>query len=418
MMQGKSPLTEIFSSEWVRWVGFRLLKSKKSSSFLSLITLLSILGITVGVTAMIVVLSVMDGFEDQLKSRLMSTQLHVLVKHPEGIVSANESEFQELRETLSSDSRVENAFGVLATEAILRHAGRVKGVVLKGIANEQMAELHQNQIVEKIESSDEIKLPLVYVGQELAYTMHLIPGDILTFISPTETEGPMSQIPRLKRFVLGGVYRSGLPEQELQVLYTGIKKVQSFIRKRNVVSQWEIAVQDFDQAPAVANQIRSVIPNLRVRDWIQMNANLFASLKLERVSMFIAMIFIVIVASFNIVTTLTMMVLEKKKDISILRAMGARPESVGAIFLSEGVFIGLIGVGSGLILSLIICTILGSSDLIALPDIYYDRTLPVSFKGLYYFGVSSAALSVVFLACLYPSRRASKLDPIQGIRIG
>ena len=188
------------------------------------------------------------------------------------------------------------------------------------------------------------------MGQELAYEMGLIPGDQVTLISPTETEGPLDSVPRLKKYFIEGVYHSGLPDQELHTVFAADSAVRSFLRRADVMSEWEIAVKDFDQAPALASKIRELAPQFRVQDWAQLNSHLFASLKLERVAMFVILAFIVIVASFNIVTTLTLMVLEKKREISILKAMGARHGQVAAIFLAEGMLIGGIGVGGGIAL--------------------------------------------------------------------
>jgi lipoprotein-releasing system permease protein len=218
--------------------------------------------------------------------------------------------------------------------------------------------------------------------------------------------------------VVEGIYRSGVPEQELHTIFATEGAVSSFLRKAKVVSQWEITVKDFDRAPDVANEIRSIAPQFKVQDWVQLNSDLFWSLKLERISMFVILAFIVIVASFNIVTTLTLMVLEKKREISILRAMGAREGAVAAIFLAEGLLIGASGIAGGLGLGFVICLVLRKYDFIQLPDVFYDRTLPVTFDARYYMGVGFCAIVIVLVACLYPSRRAARLDPLEGIRFG
>jgi lipoprotein-releasing system permease protein len=267
-------------------------------------------------------------------------------------------------------------------------------------------------------SGETTRLPGVFVGQELAYELGVIPGDQVTFISPTETEGPMAAVPRLKRYVIEGVYHSGLPEQELHTVFAAEGAVRSFLRRTDAVSQWEVSVRDFDQAPRVARGIRALAPEFKVQDWIELNAHLFASLRLERVSMFVILAFIIVVASFNIVTTLTLMVLEKKRDISILKAMGARHGQVAAVFLAEGILIGAVGVGGGIALGGMLCATLRHYEFIQLPDIYYDRNLPVTFNPAYYGLVAVCAVLIVLAACLYPSKRAAKLNPLDGIRFG
>ncbi len=422
----------LWQSPWTSWVGFRYLKSKKNSRFLSFITLLSVLGVAVGVTAMIVVLSVMDGFESELKKRLMSSDLHVLVTptaqvpgFDQGFVPKSALDPAKIEQFVKDHPEVESFWPMLSTEAILKSGRKVTGVVFKGVTEDRMNRL-KAQVVESADrqvlvtrdGAESSRLLGIFVGQELAYEMGLIPGDQVTFISPTETEGPLEAVPRLKRYVVEGVYHSGLPEQELHTVYAPESAVRSFLRRQDAVTQWEVIVKDFDRAASVGKGIREMATGFRVQDWMQLNSHLFASLRLERVSMFIILAFIIVVASFNIVTTLTLMVLEKKRDISILKAMGARHGQVAAIFLAEGILIGGLGVSGGILLGGVLCSILKRYPFIELPDIYYDRTLPVTFDPRYYVLVAVAAVLIVLAACLYPSRRAARINPLDGIRFG
>jgi lipoprotein-releasing system permease protein len=427
-----SSIRNIWEAPWTLWIGLRYLKSKKNSKFLSLITLLSILGVAVGVTAMIVVLSVMDGFEAELKKRLMSSDLHILVTptqetagYSEGFVPKNTLDLTGIPEQLKKMPEISQFWPIVQTEAILRSGRKVAGVVVKGITDERIERLH-TQFVEEAEpqmmvekqGSDLIHLPGIFVGQELAYELGIIPGDQVTLISPTETEGPLEAVPRLKRYVVQAIYRGGTPEQELHTIFASDAAVRSFLRKADILSSWEVTVKDFDHAPEIAEKLRALAPNLKVQDWIQLNSHLFASLRLERFAMSVILAFIIVVASFNIVTTLTLMVLEKRKEISILKTMGARNDHIAAMFLSEGLLIGALGVGGGLVFAFVICCLLRRYEFIALPDIYYDRTLPVTFQPLYYFGVAGCAVVIVLIACLYPSKRAAMLNPLEGIRFG
>jgi len=426
-------LRHLWSSPWTAWVGFRYLKSKKNSKFLSFITLLSVLGVGLGVTSMVVVLSVMDGFQAELKKRLMSSDLHILITPTKqvsdfnaGFVPKDALEQTGASELIKSEPDVVSFWPIISTEAILKSGKKVTGVVIKGVTDERLAKL-KTQMVESAnsklstqEDSQENggRLQGIFIGQELAYEMSLIPGDRVTLISPTETEGPLDSVPRLRKYYVEGVYHSGLPDQELHTVFATDGAVRSFLRRANVMSEWEISVKDFDQAPALADRIRTLAPQFRVQDWAQLNSHLFASLKLERVAMFVILAFIVIVASFNIVTTLTLMVLEKKREISILKAMGARNGQVAAIFLAEGMLIGGIGVGGGLTLGFVVCVLLKRYEFIALPDVYYDRTLPVTFDPRYYALVGGVAIIIVLVACMYPSKRAAALNPLDGIRFG
>ena len=363
----------------------------------------------------------------------MSSDLHVLVEPTEstpgyqrGFVPSSTLSAAQIS-TLVTDSQQQiiGFWPVVSTEVILRSGRKVTGMVVKGVTNDRMERLRQ-QITESADpqlmthptADDRPTLAGILLGQELAYEMGLIPGDEVTLVSPTETEGPFDNIPRLKKYVLEGIYHSGLPEQELHTAFAREDDVRSFLRKSQVVSHWEITVKDFNRAPEVAAHIRELYPHLKVQDWIQLNSHLFASLRLERFSMFIILAFIIIVASFNIVTTLTLMVLEKKREISIFKAMGARNGQVAAIFLAEGLFIGTLGVGGGAAFGFLVCSLLRRYEFITLPDIYYDRTLPVTFDPRYYVLVSLAGLVIVLIACIYPSKRAAKLHPLDGIRFG
>jgi lipoprotein-releasing system permease protein len=185
-----------------------------------------------------------------------------------------------------------------------------------------------------------------------------------------------------------------------------------------VVSQWEIVLKNFDQAEAMKAKLARDAGEFKVEDWMDLNAHLFASLRLERLAMFVSLVFIVIVASFNIVTTLTLMVLEKKREISILKAMGARDPEIGAVFLAEGLLIGGVGTGLGMTLGFSICFALRRWQFIQLPDVYFDRTLPVSFLPQYYALIAVSALAIVLCASVYPSLRAARTDPLRGIRFG
>jgi lipoprotein-releasing system permease protein len=416
---------------WTGWIAFRFLRSKKSTKFLSFITLLSLVGVAIGVTAMIVVLSVMDGFEGELKARLISTDLHILVTPTEetstfqnGLVSENSFKTTMAYESLKEDPRVESIWPMIATEAIVKHGRRVVGAQIKGIDESRLnrlkksvVEMAEERLMIEHDGPRSTRLPDLYVGQELAYQMGIIPGDRVTLVSPSQSDGPGASVPRVKRFAIAGVYHAGGPDQELHVLFAKDSAVRSFLRKAEVVSQWEITTKKFEDASFVAEDVKRLAPQFRTRDWIELNAQIFASLRLERIAMFLILAVIVIVASFNIVTTLTMMVIEKKREISILRAMGATSKDVGRIFLTEGIIIGGAGVLIGVVVAFIICVLLKNYEFIQLPDVYYDPHLPVNFVPAYYILVSVSAFLIVLGACLYPSRRASQVSPIEGIRL-
>ena len=425
-------LTTVFRKPWTIWIGLRYLRSKRSSRFLGMITWISILGVLIGVTAMIVVLSVMDGFEGQLKQRLFSSDVHVLIQPTKQLPEFSEGRVPSghlpeiWRTRFQKENHLIKAFWpVLSTESILKSSRTISGVVVKGVETEQaqaikmkFVETAEPQLLVKHEGVETIRLPTVWVGQELANEMGLIPGDEVTLISPTETEGPLSSVPRVKKFIIEAIYRSGYVDQELHTVFTPIQNVKSFLRIQDGISAWELTLNDPEVASDLSKTLKRELAGYKIQDWIEMNGHLFASLKLERLSMFIILVFIVIVASFNIVSILSLLVLEKKKEISILKSLGAENADVAAIFLSQGLLIGGFGVLMGLGLGGVLCLILRRYEIIELPDIYYDRTLPVTFNPSYYFWVSVSAFAIVIIASLYPSQKAGKLTPMEGIRLG
>ncbi len=388
---------------------------------------MSVLGVALGVTSMIVVLSVMDGFEAELKKRLMASDVHILITptaqmadFDAGFVPRSAVEEKDLTAKSGWAQEIDQFYPVVSTEAILKIRKQVAGVVLKGVSEGRLAlvrsQVHEGGQIQAPQTGTE--LAHVLVGQELAYELGLSAGETVTLISPTETEGPGSTVPRLKRYQIEGIYESGIPEQELHEVFTSPEAVQSFLRHSGVATSWEMTVKHFDKAPMVAESLKKLLPEFKVQDWIDLNSHLFHSLRLERASMSIILAFIIIVASFNIVTTLTLMVLEKKKEISILKAMGARDGEISAIFIAEGLLIGGVGIVGGMLSGFLICVVLRKYPIIQLPEVFYDRTLPVTFDSGYYIGVGVSAVLIVLAACLYPGRRAARIQPIEGIRFG
>ncbi|MBU6154950.1 MAG: ABC transporter permease [Bdellovibrionales bacterium] len=415
---------------WILFIARRYLKSKRNTEFLSLSSLLSMGGIGLGVAAIIIVLSVMSGFEKQLKQKLVSSDLHVLIT-PEHSFPGFESGWVPKAgmtalpalASMASSSEVELMSYQLSTEVVIRNGNKVSGILIKGVEAEKLNRIKKTVIEEALpqmlvdrDGPSAVRYPGIFVGKELAYEMGLIPGDFVTVISPSQMDGPFNNIPRIKRFVVEGIYHFGVPEQESHVAYTAINQVESFLRKKGVVSEIEIALQDSSKSASFVSRFRSELSDLKARDWNDLNANLFASMRLERLAMFLILLFTVIISSLNIVSTLTLLVQEKIKEISILKTMGATPKSIRGIFVWKGILIGGSGVFFGTLGALGICLLLKRYQFISLPDVYYDRTLPVTFDATYYLGVPLVSFFIVCLASYFPARGAAKLTPLEGIR--
>jgi lipoprotein-releasing system permease protein len=415
---------------WVLFVARRYLKSKRNTEFLSLSSLLSMGGIGLGVAAIIIVLSVMSGFEKQLREKLVTSDLHVLIT-PEHSFPGFESGWVPKAgmnalpalAAISSSPEVDLMSYQLSTEVVIRNGNKVSGILIKGVESEKFSRVKKSLVEEALpqmlvdrEGPNAIRYPGIFVGKELAYEMGLIPGDFVTVISPSQMDGPFNNIPRLKRFVVEGIYHFGVPEQESHVAYTAISNVESFLRKKGVVSEIEIALQDSSRSTPFIGRFRSELTDLKARDWNDLNANLFASMRLERLAMFLILLFTVIISSLNIVSTLTLLVQEKIKEISILKTMGATPKSIRAIFVWKGILIGGSGVFFGTVGALVICIMLKKYQFISLPEVYYDRTLPVTFDPVYLIGVPVISFLIVCIASYFPARGAARLTPLEGIR--
>lgn len=415
---------------WVRWVARRYLRAKKNTRFLSLSTSLSMGGIGLGVAAIIVVLSVMKGFELQLKKKLVSNDLHILVQpkasfsgFDQGMVPLAGMESLPAFASMRTHPEVKTFSPMLSSEVILRMGSKVSGVMMKGVADDKLKTI-QDQLVDRAlpqmlidrEGGEGQRMQGIFVGRELADDLGLIPGDIVTAISPSLMDGPFSNIPRMKRLVVEGIYRFGTPEQEMNSVYTAFSNMESFIRRKGMITEVEITLKDASKATQLVNQYRSQLPDLGMKDWYDLNSSLFASMKLERIAMFLILLFTVLIASLNIVSTLTLMVQEKIKEVTILRIMGSTSKNISQVFVWKGMLIGGLGVVWGSGIAIAVCVLLRNFEIITLPEVYYDRTIPVSFEWEYFIGVPLISFLIVGIASWFPARKASEITPIEGMR--
>lgn len=406
------------------FIGRRYLRAKSKQSFISLITILSTAGIAVGVMALIVVIAVMSGFESDLKSRILGGQSHiVLMRH-----GGQFTDYRKILKDVEKIDGVESATPVIYTQVMLRASSRVSGAVLRGIDPESAGRVIKT--LDKIslpnpktgmgESMDN-NVPGIVLGKELANNLGVGIGDTIYLISPRGMISPIGHLPAMKRFRLTGFFESGMYDYDGSFAYINIKQAQKILRMGNSVTGIEIRVGNMYKAREIAQKIVSDLGfPFWARDWMQMNQNLFTALKLEKTVMFIILSLIVLVAAFNIASTLIMMVMDKTRDIAILKAMGATDKSIKKIFVFKGMVIGTVGTTLGVILGFVLCTILKHYKIAELTgDIYYFTTkLPVKLEFFDVFIIVSAALVICFLATIYPARQASRLNPVEAIRYG
>ncbi len=262
------------------------------------------------------------------------------------------------------------------------------------------------------------EVPEVALGNELAKNIGASIGTHIKIISPLGTLTPMGRMPRIKNFQVGAIFHSGMFEFDNTLVYASIPRVQDYLGLDDKVTGLEVQVKDIYAADAIAAEIQKKLgPAYQTRDWMRMNRSLFAALKLEKIAMFIILTLIVLVAAFNITSTLIMLVMEKTKDIAILKSMGATRRSIMRIFMLEGVIIGAIGTVIGLALGFLLTSILQRYEFIKLPsDVYYISTLPVKIEPMDVAVIAGATMLISFLATLYPSWQASRLEPVEAIR--
>jgi len=406
------------------FIGSRYLRTKQKQAFISLITVLSIAGVTVGVMALIVVIAVMTGFEYDLKSRILGVESHIVIMRH----NVPFSDYRNILEHVENTDGVEAATPFINSQVILRSSLSLSGAVLRGIDPDSADRVIKNLdkvFLKNLKETDQrkstsIAMPGIILGKELAENLGVMQGDPVHLISPRGMISPIGHIPTMKRFKVAGLFESGMYEYDRSLAYIHIKDAQKILRMGNSVNGIEVRVNDIYNARDIAVRIVKELGfQYWARDWMQMNQNLFSALKLEKTVMFIILALIVLVAAFNIASTLIMMVMEKTKDIAILKAMGATDKSIRKIFVFKGVVIGSIGTIFGVCLGFILCTVLKYYQFIELPgDVYYITTLPVKLELLDVVMIASAAMAISFLATLYPARQASKLDPVEAIRYG
>ena len=406
------------------FIGGRYLRAKQKETFISLITILSVAGVTVGVMALIVVIAVMAGFESDLKQRILGVESHIVLMRHDGSFSG----YEKISKQINEFQGVEAATPFIYSQIMLRSSTGVSGAVLRGIDPESagsVIKILKNSVLQNLkqiqrQGNSKTFVPGIILGKELARNLGVLKGDAVYLISSRGMISPIGYLPAMKRFEVVGLFESGMYEYDGSLAYIDLEDAQKILNMKGSVTGIEVRVDDIYNARNIAKKIVSELGfPYWARDWMRMNHNLFSALKLEKTVMFIILALIVLVAAFNIASTLIMMVMGKTKDIAILKAMGAMDSSIRKIFIYKGMIIGAVGTLLGVCLGFIVCKLLEKYKFIQLPgDVYYISTLPVRLEALDVFIISSAAMVICFLATLYPANQASKLNPIEAIRYG
>ncbi|BCB96878.1 ABC transporter permease [Dissulfurispira thermophila] len=407
------------------FIALRYLKSKKKHRGISFNTVISISGVAVGVMALLVVLSVMSGFHEDLQKKILGANAHVVVVSYKGGIE----DYSSVMEKLMNETNIVSMSPFVIGQVMVSAGKRAHGIFLRGI--EPSSELKTTDILRHIKegSIEEIitgdrrqktegRLPWIIIGRELASMLGVIAGDTINVISPVGEVGPLGMLPKVRRFKVVAVFEIGMFEYDTNLAFTDIRSAQEFFGYGNVVTGIQLRLDDIYKASLVRDSINKKMGfPYYARDWMQMNRNLFSALKLEKFAMFIILILIVLVASFNIVSTLMMNVMEKQKEIAILKAMGAKNQGIMMVFMFQGLLIGIVGTVIGVTGGYVLGKIINNYEIIKLPaDVYYLSKLPVKMKLIDFIVVSFSAITISFLSTLYPSYYAAKLNPVEPLR--
>jgi lipoprotein-releasing system permease protein len=401
--------------EW--FISFRYLRARHKQRFISLISLISVAGITVGVMALIVVLAVYSGFTDGLRDQILGINSHIIVQKPGGSIL----EYRSLREKILKVEGVTGATPYLYTQTLLSGAAGGNGVILRGIDPETAAgvislgkQMIRGSIHDLIQGQDS-RVPHIILGKNLAQELLVSMGDKVRLISSSGPLTPMGVIPRIKTCRVSGIFESGMYEYDSNLAYMTLTDVQAFLESGDVVHGIEVAVKKdkLNQADQVARRIIDTIgPDFIAKDWMSMNRNLFAAFKLEKIGMFICLTLIILVAALNIISALIMVVMEKEKDIAILKSMGATSRSIMKIFFFQGLVIAFSGTILGVAGGLGLCDLLSRYKFIELPsNVYPMSTLPIKVLPGDVTIVAISAIIITLAATIYPSWKASQVHP-------
>jgi lipoprotein-releasing system permease protein len=405
------------------FIALRYLRAKRKQAFISVITLISVIGVAIGVMALFLVLGVMTGFTDDLRDKILGTNSHIVISR----FGAGFDDYTEIAARVSGVADVAAATPFMLSQVMLSSEANVSGVRLWGIDPATVASvitIEKTLTAGRLDDLqarhllDDSRLPGIVIGSELAHILGIYRGSPVTVLSPVGLMSPAGMMPRWKRFLVVGIFESGMYEYDTTNAYISIADMQEFLKMPDEVTGIALKVHDIYRTEPAVEAIRGLVPpSFEVRDWKEMHSNLYSALKLEKTAMFIILTLIIIVAAFSIVATLVMMVNDKNREIAILKSMGAPPGSIMRIFMAQGLVIGISGTALGLCAGAVLAFLQNNYQIVRLAgDVYYIAALTVKTGFWDTFWVAFAAVLISFLATLYPSRQAAVLDPVEAMR--
>lgn len=412
---GQSPLRGAFET----FVASRYLRAKRKQAVIAVITTIAVLGIGAGVAVLVIALALVTGFNEDIQTKLLSGTAHLNLLRSDGEPI---SDYQELVEQLRRVPGVTAAAATTYFNVIVAGAYQ-SGAIIKGV--DLQASREANEVYNTIISGDVQSLAVTEPGQEgiilgkvLAKELNVKLGDYVTVISPQGRLTPFGVTPRQRQFRVGGVFHSGLYEYDSTWAYTSLSAAQQLVGLGDEATLIQMKVADIYNVKQIARQVLSVVGSgYTTTDWQELNKPVFAALQIQRLVVVIVLTLMIFIAALNIITTLTMMVVEKTRDISILMAMGATPSSIMRIFMWQGLMVGAIGTCLGLIVGIATCLVADQYQLIRLPETIFSISYaPFHVRVRDAVAVGLLSLFISFVATIHPARQAARLNPAEGLR--
>jgi lipoprotein-releasing system permease protein len=400
------------------FIALRYLMSRKKRASISFNTFMSTMGIALGVFALLLVLSVMSGYTETLQNKILGVNAHIVALSYSGRIA----NYDDVADKLMKIDGVKGVSPFLMGQVMISHDRKSRGIFIRGIETHrerQTTDIHKHIIEGDFDAIDiRSDLPGIIIGNEIANDLNAGVSDIVNIISPMGSRQIVGFTPRVQQFRVTAIFRSGMYEYDSTLGITSIRDLQNFFQTGKTANVIQLKLDDIYNTIPVKAAVKEILgPRFYTRDWMDMNRNLFAALKLQKFTFFIILTLIVVVAAFNIISSLVMNVLEKGREIAILKAMGSTNRGIMSVFMIQGFLVGFVGTVIGIVSAYIIGYLLNAYHFIKLPaDIYYLGHLTASFKLSDFIAVTVSAMIICFLATLYPSWKASRLDPVEPLR--
>jgi lipoprotein-releasing system permease protein len=423
-------------SKFSSFIAKRYLWSKRSEAFITILTIISITGVALGVAVLNITMSIMTGFETTLKEKIVGANSHITIRK----VGGSMDQWKAVRDLVFKVPDVTSVSPFTYNQALLKVENKSVGILIRGIQKEsassdelQADTVNDPEAVSRMFSpepvsvftesgkADSVVLPGIIIGKELSVNYGLSKGDIVSLLSSQVASTPMGLLPKFKRFVVAGVYSSGLIEYESGVAYMPMNEAQLFFKLADDVTGLEVKIKDLNKSSEVTQAITQAVSGeiggpIYAQDWSEQNKPLWEAIRMEKRVYFIVLLLLVVLASFSIISTLVMLVLEKRKDIAVLKTLGATDASIARIFRTQGAAIGAIGTLSGLLLGYVGCKILQAYGFPLDERIFQMSQVPVKIDLVNFLVVGVSSFVICFLSTWYPSKRAASLHPSEILR--